>query len=132
MSDSSYIKVASRFIPAEIVDEGWLAESLSDDEVDLPKDLSLMVMEDLDEEEEDDGFVPFHEVESFNDLGLDRFVVHLEAEANVTGRVSNTSVSAQALASAQRTLREELERGSGSNGASNTSSASNPSQEGEQ
>ena len=103
MSDSSYIKVASRFIPAEIVDEGWLAESLSDDEVDLPKDLSLMVMEDLDEEEEDDGFVPFHEVESFNDLGLDRFVVHLEAEANVTGRVSNTSVSAQALASAQRT-----------------------------
>ena len=113
MSDSSYVKVASRFIPAEIVDEGWLAESLSDDEVDLPKDLNMLVMEDLEEEDEDEGFIPFREVESFNDLGLDRFVLNLEAENNVTGRVSNTSVSAQALASAQRTLREERERGSG-------------------
>jgi hypothetical protein len=59
MSDSSYVKVASRFIPAEIVDEGWLAESLSDDEVDLPKDLNMLEMEDLEEEDEDEGFILF-------------------------------------------------------------------------
>lgn len=131
MSDSSYVKVASRFIPAEIVDEGWLAESLSDDEVDLPKDLNMLVMEDLEEEDEDEGFIPFREVESFNDLGLDRFVLNLEAENNVTGRVSNTSVSAQALASAQRTLREERERGSGASSVRNANATDSARREGD-
>ena len=109
MSDSSYIKVASRFIPVETVDEGWSGESLSDDEVDLPKDhLSNAAMEDLEEEEDDDGFLPSREIDSFNDLGLDRFVANLETEAVSP---SSSSAFAQAMLSAQRALNEERERG---------------------
>ena len=82
IATNCYIKVASRFIPVETVDEGWSGESLSDDEVDLPKDhLSNAAMEDLEEEEDDDGFLPSREIDSFNDLGLDRFVANLETEA---------------------------------------------------
>ena len=106
MSDCSYIMVAGRFIPVEIVDEDWLGESLSDDEVELPKDYLTNAMEDLEDDDDDDGFIPTREIDSFNDLGLDNFVANLETEA------VNASSSAytQALISAQRELNEARDR----------------------
>ena len=106
MSDCSYIMVAGRFIPVEIVDEDWLGESLSDDEVELPKDYLTNAMEDLEDDDDDDGFIPTSEIDSFNDLGLDNFVANLETEA------VNASSSAytQALISAQRELNEARDR----------------------
>ena len=106
MSDCIYIMVAGRFIPVEIVDEDWLGESLSDDEVELPKDYLTNAMEDLEDDDDDDGFIPTSEIDSFNDLGLDNFVANLETEA------VNASSSAytQALISAQRELNEARDR----------------------
>jgi hypothetical protein len=99
MSDLSYSLVQARFMPAEM-DEGWLGECLSDDEVDLPKDLNVLALEDPEEDEEEEGLAAFNDTETWNDLSLDRFL-NVEAAA---GMPQHSSVTAQAMASALKAI----------------------------
>ena len=77
-------------------------EILSDDEVDLPKDLKNSALDDNEDEDEDEVPTPFGE-EKWNDLALDRFVQHLgESETNSS---MHPSTAGQALAAAMQALR---------------------------
>ena len=116
-SDSSYVtRSVFCFQAAEVVDDAWLQEGLSDDEVDLPREVLNSALENEDDDEEEDNATPFGE-EAWNDLALDRFVQNLEtSEANAS--LHPSAVAGQAQAAAMQALRrggDSLPQGSGSN-----------------
>jgi len=67
----------------EIVDDVWIKDSLSDDEIDVPKDTIAELNEDEDEEFAWDTGLPTSGYEVWGDLGLDHFLQELTA-LNVT------------------------------------------------
>ena len=79
MSDTDFGSIMHRYVDQSIVDEAWQKDSLSDDDIDVPKEVLLDEMsgEDDDEEEElrGDPLPNSHDV--WGDLGLDRFLREL-------------------------------------------------------
>jgi hypothetical protein len=75
MSDSDFGAVACRLRNAGMHDELWIKDSLSDDEIDVPKDIVFINEEDEDEEEENG--TAFNANEIWGDLGLDGFLEEL-------------------------------------------------------
>ena len=104
-SDSSYVaRSAFCFQAAEVIDDAWLQEGLSDDEVDLPREVLNSELDNEDDDEEEDSATPFGQ-EMWNDLALDRFVQNLETnEANAS--LLPSTVAGQAQAAALQALRQ--------------------------
>jgi hypothetical protein len=67
MSDTSYAAVSQRRKIIDTIDEKWLCDCLSDDEIDIPKDIIIID----DEDDEDDGLISPED--RWTDLGLDKF-----------------------------------------------------------
>ena len=116
-SDSSYVaRSAFRFQTADSVDDVWLLEGLSDDEVDLPREVLNSTLDNEDDDEEEDGTTPFGE-ETWNDLALDRFVEHLDTN-DASASLLPSTVAGQAQAAALQSLRhggDSLPQGGGPN-----------------
>ena len=103
-SDSSYAaRTAFRF-QSSVVDDAWLHEGLSDDDVDLPREVLNSTLDNEEDDEDEEGVTPFGE-ETWNDLALDSFLQHLESiEANASQSAS--TVAAEAQAAAMQALRQ--------------------------
>jgi hypothetical protein len=77
MSDSDFVSASRRLPCADLNDESWAKDSLSDDEIDVPKDILFDELnEDEDDDEEESGVV-LSTSEIWGDLGLDRFLQEL-------------------------------------------------------
>ena len=64
-----------RYIDQSIVDEAWVKDSLSDDDIDVPKDTLLDELNDEeDDEEEELGSPMINANDVWGDLGLDKFL----------------------------------------------------------
>ncbi len=85
MSDSRLSSVSKRLRPNDAVDESWARDCLSDDEIDLPKDLMIEDHDEFDEEDEDEN-TPATAEEVWGDLGLDNFLQDL----NILNANANT------------------------------------------
>lgn len=80
MSDTDFGAVSRRFTRnVEIIDDVWIKDSLSDDEIDVPKDTIHELNEEDDEEVAWDTGVPTTPNEVWGDLGLDHFLQELTA-----------------------------------------------------
>lgn len=80
MSDTDFGAVSRRFAcNIEIVDGMWIKDSLSDDEIDVPKDTVHELNEDDDEEVDWGTGVLTSPTEVWGDLGLDHFLQELTA-----------------------------------------------------
>ena len=92
-SDSSYAaRTAFRF-QSSVVDDAWLHEGLSDDDVDLPREVLNSTLDNEEDDEDEEGVTPFGE-ETWNDLALDSFLQHLESsEANASQSASTVAAS---------------------------------------
>jgi len=78
MSDTDINAVLVRNIDA--IDEAWVLDYLSDDDIEVPNDMHLHDDDEDDEEEE----VSAEQKQSWNDLGLERFVIDVQAQTNST------------------------------------------------
>lgn len=67
MSDTSFAAVADKRKLLEIIDDDWIEDSLSDDEIEIPKEFNVSVEEEEEEEE------LLNKEDTWNDLGLDDF-----------------------------------------------------------
>lgn len=70
-SDVSYTAVSQRLLQnsrIDVIDDAWLTDTLSDDEIEVPKDIYMNEDED---DEADNGILG---EDSWNDPGLDRFM----------------------------------------------------------
>ena len=76
MSDSDFGAVACRLRNAGMHDDVWVKDSLSDDEIDIPKDIVFAVDEEDEDEEEESGAI-LNANEIWGDLGLDGFLQEL-------------------------------------------------------
>jgi hypothetical protein len=76
MSDSDFGAVACRLRNVGTNDEIWVKDSLSDDEIDVPKDMVFALNEEDEDEEEESGAI-FNANEIWGDLGLDGFLQEL-------------------------------------------------------
>ena len=88
----------------EIVDDVWIKDSLSDDEIDVPKDTIAELNEDEDEEVVWDTGLPTNAYEVWGDLGLDHFLQELTA-LNATQAESLGVVQAGVKRSSNRATR---------------------------
>ena len=78
MSDTDINAVLVRNIDA--IDEAWVLDYLSDDDIEVPNDMHLHDEDEDDEEEE----VSAEQKQSWNDLGLERFVQDALAQSTST------------------------------------------------
>ena len=93
MSDTVFGSLSGRFARnIEIVDDAWLKDSLSDDEIDVPKDAMHDLNEDDDDEIAWDTGVPTSQNEVWGDLGLDHLLQELAnaAQAESLGVVQTS------------------------------------------
>jgi len=74
MSDTDINAVMVRNIDA--IDEAWVLDYLSDDDIEVPNDMHLNDDDEDDEEEEASA----EQKQSWNDLGLERFVLDVQAQ----------------------------------------------------
>lgn len=90
MSDSNLASLSKRLRPIEVIDEYWAKDCLSDDDIDLPKDVVIADEHDeLDDEDEDEN-TPENAQEVWGDLGLDNFVQDLNVlNSNLTSGALN-------------------------------------------
>mmetsp|Transcript_20251 Transcript_20251/g.34147 ORF Transcript_20251/g.34147 Transcript_20251/m.34147 type:complete len:81 (+) Transcript_20251:53-295(+) len=75
MSDTSFAAIAQTCVPLNFIDDKWAEESLSDDEIDLPKDIEITSEEqggEGGEDEDEDGEGGSSE-DVWKEEGLDRF-----------------------------------------------------------
>jgi hypothetical protein len=106
MSDTNLNAIVHRFRNLEIIDEAWIKDSLSDDDIDVPKDVLLDDFNDDDEDEDDDNNTQTNAADLWGDLGLDRFLQELSEfsiadSALQTGRSeTGTTGTAQAPSTA--------------------------------
>ncbi|KAJ1430955.1 hypothetical protein B484DRAFT_395683 [Ochromonadaceae sp. CCMP2298] len=70
MSDTSFAAVSQNSKLIEAIDDEWLQDALSDDEIEIPKDFDINTEED---EEEEESLVKADD--AWNDLGLENFLV---------------------------------------------------------
>lgn len=70
MSDTTYsvVNTSKRHL-IDVIDEKWITDVLSDDDIDVPKDMFL-----LDDEDDDEEFQLTSYDDKWNDLGLDSFI----------------------------------------------------------
>lgn len=71
MSDTDIIAVGMKWRNVDVIDEAWIMDYLSDDDIEVPKDMRF---NDDDDEEDEDEESPNEEKQAWKDLGLDRFV----------------------------------------------------------
>jgi len=99
MSDTDLTAVMPRYMNLAIVDEAWVKDSLSDDDIDLPKDVLLEDLNDDDDDDDDElGGTDTHSRsnahEVWGDLGLDDFILDLAqlnaAQADPVGLLSGS------------------------------------------
>lgn len=73
MSDTSFAAIAQTCVPVNFIDDKWIEESLSDDEIDLPKDIEFTSEEQAegggDDDEEEEGTSE----DVWKEEGMDRF-----------------------------------------------------------
>lgn len=119
MSDTNYSSANLRFLQSAYVDEAWLMDSLSDDDIDIPKDLNpydaAAVDGEEDEEEDDDDVLPSGQ-ETWGDLGLDVFLTDLQQQP-LTLNSLNSYAAMDAIAAS--TAEEAADNDNGSVGNNN-------------
>ena len=72
MSDTSFEAIVQSCAPQNFIDDTWAEESLSDDEIELPKDIELNTedhVEGGDDDDEDDG----SSEDAWKEEGLEKF-----------------------------------------------------------
>ena len=62
----------------DVIDEAWLKDYLSDDDIELPKEMQHGNEEEEDDEEDDE--LQNEQKQAWNDLGLDRFVQDVQRQ----------------------------------------------------
>ena len=114
MSDTNYSSANLRFQQSAYVDEAWLMDSLSDDDIDIPKDLNPyddgnVDGEDDEEDDDDEGLPSGVGQETWGDLGLDRFLADLQQQPLTLNSLNLGAMDAIAAST--------IEEGEGDNGS---------------
>lgn len=77
MSDSNFSVISHRLRRIDDIDEAWINDCLSDDDIDVPKDIVAQDWDVEDEEDEEDIGPLTITHETWGDLGLDQFLKEL-------------------------------------------------------
>ena len=75
----------------DAIDEQWLLDCLSDDEIDVPKAAVFLLEEEDDDDNEGEYSLPSLQEEKWNDLGLERVQVDAESHSNPLLQLQTTN-----------------------------------------
>jgi hypothetical protein len=93
MSDTSFSSLCCQFRNIDVVDEDWILDCLSDDEIDLPDEFQ-MVLDLIDEEDHEmDDMDPLTKKDEWDDNGMDRFIADAAAMALIQSPVESADVA---------------------------------------
>ena len=105
MSDASFRVVNRKHHKGvfDAVDEKWLIDCLSDDEIDVPKLAVFLIDDDEDEDNEGEYSLPSLQEEKWNDLGLERLQIDAQSQSHTLLQMQSANPTTTTTQTASQT-----------------------------